>query len=131
MWDAAKEYATGVKSARAARQAGREAKSAQANKSFKQIAQELEAALTSQILAVQVEMFGEEVGSVTCAGTMGRLSKALARLEPPPAADLESLKQYMPVADEVGEPMCVPELTAQSACFGPRGNQAACEVGVC
>ena len=106
-------------------------KPTQASKPFKQIAQELEAALTSQIYTVQVEAFGEELGSGTCAGMLGRLSKALARLEPPPATDLKSIQQYIPVADEAGEPMYIPELTAQSACYGPRGKQVACESGVC
>ena len=130
-WEAAKTYANGVKSAREAREAGREARPTQANRTFKQVAQELEAALSNQIYVVQVEAFGEQQGSVACAGMLGRLSKALARMEPPPAADRESLQQYIPVADEAGEPMWVPELTAQSACYGPRGNQVACESGVC
>ena len=130
-WDAAKEYATGLRSVRESREAGREAKSTQASKPFKQIAQELEAALTKQIYVVQVEAFGETLGSGACTGMLSRLSKALARLDPPPATDSKSLQQYMPVPAEEGEPMYIPELTAQSACYGLRGNQVACEAGVC
>ena len=131
-WDAAKEYATGVKSAKEARDAERGAKPTQAGKPFKQVAQELEAALKSQIYVVQVEAFGDDLGSISCTGMLGRLSKALARLDPPPATDPKSLQEYIPVADGVvGEPMYIPELTAQSACYGPKGTQTACESGVC
>ena len=130
-WDAAKEYATGVKSAKEAREAGREAKPTQAGKPFKQVAQELEAALKSNIYVVQVEAYGEVYGSIACAGMLNRLSKSLARMEPPPATDEQSLQKYIPVAAGLGEPMYVPELTEKSACYGPRGNQVACDAGVC
>jgi hypothetical protein len=63
-WEAAKEYATGVKSAKEAREAGRGAKPTEAGKPFKQVAQELEAALRSNIYVVQVEAFGEVYGSI-------------------------------------------------------------------
>ena len=127
----AKEYATGVKSAKEVREAGREAKPIQAGKPFKQVAQELEAALKSNIHVVQVEAYGEVYGAIACAGLLNRLSKSLARMEPPPATDEQSLLKYIPVAAGFGEPMYIPELTEKSACYGPRGNQVACDAGVC